>query len=164
MSARRPTAFASTALAIALLAGCAPSPSYDAAAAELLQQQVLAVSTSSAEQDWEAARTRLLELEASANVALARGEISQQRFDAIIAALALVRADLDAAIAAAEKAAAEAAAAEAAAEEAARQQAAAKEAARQQAARDAAGEDDDDDDSGGGNGNSKNNRKNSKDD
>jgi hypothetical protein len=148
------------ALLTGMLAGCAPAPSYDAATAELLQQQVLAVSTSSAEHDWEAARTRLLELEASATMALARGEISQQRFDAIMAALALVRADLDAAIDAAEKAAAEAAA-QAAAEEAARQQAAAEEAARAQAERDAAArsnDDDDDDDSGGGSGNSKKNR------
>lgn len=115
----------------ALLAGCAQAPPYEAATAERLQAQVLAVSTTTAEGDWAAASTRLLELEASVAEALARGEITQERYDAIMSALRLVQADVDAAIAAAEAAAAKAAAeAEAArlAEEAARQ---AEEAARQ---------------------------------
>ena len=47
-----------------------------------------------------------MELEAAATTALARGEITQERFDAIMAALALVRADIEAAVVAAEEEAA----------------------------------------------------------
>lgn len=125
MTRRRTTSFAIVAAAGLLLAGCAGAPAYEPETAERLQQHVLAVSTSSAEGDWAGASTRLMELEASAATALARGEITRERYDAIMSALALVRADIDAAIAEAERAAAEAAAqAEAerqAAEEAARQ-------------------------------------------
>lgn len=95
------------AVTAALLAGCAPSSSaYDDGAAEQLQQHVLAVSSASAEADWATAATRSMELEAAATTALARGEITQERFDAIMAALALVRADIEAAVAAAEEEAA----------------------------------------------------------
>lgn len=122
MTRRLTAALSGGALLVGLLAGCAPTPSYDPATAERLQQHVLAVSESSAAGDWATTQTRLLELEASASTALARGEITQERFDAITSALALVQADIDAAVAAAEQAAAEQAAAEqAAAEEAARQ-------------------------------------------
>lgn len=125
MTRRRTTSIAIVAAAGLLLAGCAGAPAYEPETAERLQQHVLAVSTSSAEGDWAGASTRLMELEASAATALARGEITRERYDAIMSALALVRADVDAAIAEAERAAAEAAAqAEAerqAAEEAARQ-------------------------------------------
>ena len=127
MTRRRPGALWSGALGagalvVGLLAGCAPSPSYDPATAERLQQHVLGVSDASAAGDWATTQTRLLELEASASTALARGEITQERFDAIMSALVLVQADIDAAIAEAERAAAEQAAAEeAAAEEAERQ-------------------------------------------
>lgn len=122
------------AAAIAILAGCAQAPAYDPTTAERLQSQVLAVSTSTSQGDWAGASTRLMELEASAAEALARGDITQERFDAIIAALQLVRGDVDAAIAQLEeearaaqaaadaKAAADAEAARIAAEEAARQQ------------------------------------------
>jgi outer membrane receptor protein involved in Fe transport len=121
---------ASGAVVLALLAGCSTPPSYDPEAAERLQQHVLAVSTSAAAGDWGGAQTRLAELEASATTALARGTITQARFDAIVSALALVRADLEAEIAAAEQREAELAA-----EELARQQAIAEEEARQAAAR-----------------------------
>lgn len=111
-------------VATALLAGCAQAPAYEPETAERLQAHVLAVSTTTAEGDWAGASTRLLELEASASTALARGEITQERYDAIMSALQLVRADVEAAIAAAEaeaaRVAAEAEAARIAAEEAAR--------------------------------------------
>lgn len=122
MTRRLTAALGGGALLVGLLAGCAGAPAYEPATAERLQQHVLAVSDSSAAGDWATTQTRLLELEASASTALARGEITQERFDAIMSALALVQADVDAAVAAAEQAAAEQAAAEqAAAEEAARQ-------------------------------------------
>lgn len=122
MTRRLTAAISGGAILLGLLAGCAPTTAYDPATAERLQQHVLAVSDASAAGDWATTQTRLLELEASASTALARGEITQERFDAIMAALALVQADIDAAVAAAEQAAAEKAAAEqAAAEEAARQ-------------------------------------------
>lgn len=105
MSARRLRAVAAVVLTTGLLAGCAGGSSYDSETAARLQEQVLVVSTTSAEGDWAGASTALLELEASAATALARGEITQERFDAIMAALALVRADIEAAVA--EQAAAE---------------------------------------------------------
>lgn len=114
MSARRLRAVVAIALTAGLLAGCAGGSSYDSATAERLQQQVLVVSTASADGDWAGASTALLELEASAATALARGEITQERFDAIMAALSLVRADIEAAVA--EQAAAEEAARQAAEE------------------------------------------------
>lgn len=114
MSARRFGALIGVVLSIGLVTGCVGSSTYDTETAGRLQQQVLAVSTASAEGDWAAASTALMELEASAATALARGEITQARFDAIMAAVSLVRADIDAAIAAA---AAEEAAREAAEEE-----------------------------------------------
>jgi hypothetical protein len=116
---------------LALLAGCSAPAAYDADTADRLQQHVLAVSTSAAAGDWSAAQTRVAELEATAATALARGTITQARFDAIVSALALVRVDLEAAIAAADQQQAD----QLAAEEAARQQAIAEEAARQAAAR-----------------------------
>ncbi|KRF31059.1 hypothetical protein [Yonghaparkia sp. Soil809] len=126
MRRRLGEALGAGAIVLALLAGCAQAPAYDPATAERLQQHVLAVSDASAAGDWATTTTRLLELEASASTALARGEITQERFDAIMSALALVRADIDAAVAEAERAAEQAAAEQAAAE-----QAAAEEAARQ---------------------------------
>ncbi|KQV24770.1 hypothetical protein [Yonghaparkia sp. Root332] len=126
MRRRLGEALGAGAIVLALLAGCARAPAYDPATAERLQQHVLAVSDASAAGDWATTTTRLLELEASASTALARGEITQERFDAIMSALALVRADIDAAVAEAERAAEQAAAEQAAAE-----QAAAEEAARQ---------------------------------
>lgn len=139
MTRRLTAALSGGALLVGLLAGCAPTTAYDPATAERLQQHVLAVSDSSAAGDWATTQTRLLELEASASTALARGEITQERFDAIMSALALVQADVDAAVAAAEQAAAE----QAAAEQAAAEQAAAEEAARQAEEKDDKGKPDD---------------------
>ncbi len=128
MSRHRRRALIGVAIAAALLAGCAQAPAYESETAERLQSHVLAVSTSTAEGDWAGASTRLMELEATATTALARGEITQERYDAIMAALQLVRTDVDAAILAIE---AEAERQRLADEEAARQQAEQAEQAKQ---------------------------------
>ncbi len=84
---------------LALLAGCAQSaPSYSPEAASELQKQVLAVSEASAAGELEGTLTRLDELEAMANAARADESISAERHTAILAAIALVRADITAAI------------------------------------------------------------------
>lgn len=85
-------------VALALtLAGCAGTATdYSTPVASALQQQVLAATNAAAEGDYESALTRLDELEASVADALARGSISQARGDSILAAIALVRADLEA--------------------------------------------------------------------
>lgn len=89
-------------LAAALvLGGCAGQESdYDAAAAEHLQAEVLEVSELSAAADYPSALLALVELEVSLKDALARGQLTQERYDSILAAAALVRTDLEAAIAA----------------------------------------------------------------
>ena len=154
------------------LSGCAaqPEPSpYATAAAADLQQTVLHVTEAAGDGEYAAASTRLDELEVAAKVAHARGELTAARRDSILAAIALVRADLERLIAEAEaKAAAEQKkaeeeareAAEAKAAEEARQAAeaeaeaereAAEQAAQQEAAGDS-GDTGDTDDSDDGNG------------
>ncbi len=81
-------------LALAL-AGCAGVASdYPATTASAFQQQVLATTSAAADGDYEAAITRLDELEVAVADALADGTISQARGDSILGAIALVRADL----------------------------------------------------------------------
>ena len=88
-------------LAALSLTGCAEQPSdYGQAVAERLQEQVLVVSTSAADAELEAAVVALNELDVELKDALARGDISEARYDSIAAAAALVRSDLEAAIAA----------------------------------------------------------------
>ncbi len=83
-------------LALAL-AGCTGvATEYPATTASALQQQVLATTSAAADGDYEAALTRLDELEVAVADALADGSISQARADSILAAIALVRADLEA--------------------------------------------------------------------
>ncbi len=83
-----------------LLSGCAASPgnTYDSRTATLLQSGVSAVTDASASGDPAAALTRLNELQATLLDALAKGTITQSRFDSISAAIDLVRADLELAI------------------------------------------------------------------
>lgn len=84
-----------------VLGGCAGQQSdYDATAAEHLQAEVLEVSDLSAAADYSSALLALVELEVSLKDALARGQLTQERYDSILAAAALVRTDLEAAIAA----------------------------------------------------------------
>lgn len=81
------------------LTGCAPQQSeYSSDVAAALQSQVLAVSTASAGAEFAAAIGSLDELEVQLKDALARGEVTQERYDSIMAATALVRSDLQAAI------------------------------------------------------------------
>lgn len=95
-------AVAASVLAIALLlSGCAPSPTseYSDETASALQAGVLEVTETSAAGDYEAAMVRLDELEASLKDALAKGTVTTQRYESVLAAIALVRADLTAELA-----------------------------------------------------------------
>ena len=94
----RTAAIGMLALSLAL-GGCAQQPDYEPAAADRLQAEVLELSTAAASGDHAAALTSLAELDADARDALARKQISAERYDSIAAAAALVRADLEAAIA-----------------------------------------------------------------
>lgn len=105
---RRATAIGGALIAALVLGGCATAPQYDPEAAAALQTQVAVITTASADGDWEAALTHVQALEADARDAHARGEISVERLDSILAAIELVRQSLDAERAAEEEAAAEA--------------------------------------------------------
>lgn len=90
------TALVGAALVVAL-AGCAATAAdYPAEVASGLQQQVLGATAAAADSDYEAALARLDELEVAVADALARDSITQARGDSILAAIALVRADLEA--------------------------------------------------------------------
>ncbi|BDZ44161.1 hypothetical protein [Naasia aerilata] len=123
--------------AVLTLAGCAPAPDLAADAAGRLQQQVLAVSTASAGGRLDEALAGLDQTEKELDAALAAEEISPKRYREVREAIRLVRADLDAAVAAAAQAQADAAAAA----EAQRQAELAQQLADQQAAEEAAAED-----------------------
>ncbi|GAA1689314.1 hypothetical protein GCM10009792_06840 [Microcella alkalica] len=90
-------------LAFALtLAGCAPSSparTYSPTAASELQSVVLSLSEAASVGDHAAAAGSLDQLEAATIAAFSRGELSDARFDAIMAAIALVRDDLETALA-----------------------------------------------------------------
>lgn len=113
------------ALAVAaglVVSGCAGGTSYDDDTARDLQQQTLAVTTAAADGDWNAAAMRLMALEADARDAHARGLVSTERLESIVAAIALVAASVEAERVAAEQAEAERAEREAS-EQAQREQA-----------------------------------------
>ena len=82
-----------------LLAGCASPAPYSSETAQDLQQRVLAVSEAAAETDYPGIQVRSDELRVAADDSLARGDISEDRHSAIMAALDLVQADVDAALA-----------------------------------------------------------------
>jgi hypothetical protein len=98
----RVPAAASALIAGLVLAGCSASPSekYDDDAATRLQERVLVATQTASTGDHTTALTTLAELEVELADALARGQITQARYDSVMAAIALVRADLGAAIAA----------------------------------------------------------------
>lgn len=119
------------ALAVAaglVISGCAGGTSYDGDTARDLQQQTLAVTTAAADGDWNAAAMRLMALEADARDAHARGLVSTERLESIVAAIALVAASVEA-----ERVAAE----QAEREQAEREQAEREQAEREQAEREA---------------------------
>ncbi len=101
------------------LAGCAAGPSYDPELAATLRDRVLAVSDSAASGDWAAASTGLDAIAADTVAAHGRGDIDDARRADILAAVALVDADVDAALTAQREAEAAAAEARRLAEEAA---------------------------------------------
>lgn len=100
-------------VAASLLTGCAAAETgLQRDAARQLQARVLEVTQASSQSDPAAALTALDGLEAELEAAQARGDISEERRRSITTIATAVRADLEDAIAAAEKAAAEKAAAE----------------------------------------------------
>lgn len=93
-------AFATIAVAAILaLGGCAADDGYSDAAAQSLQEAVLAVTQASHEGDWVTAQERLDDAAARLAQALAAGEISEERAAEITAAIGAVREDLDALLA-----------------------------------------------------------------
>lgn len=91
-------------VAVLALSGCTvQNTDYSAQTARPLQGQVLAVAESSAAGDPVASLTHLDELAASLEDARAKHTISAERYSSITASIALVRADLEAAIAVQEK-------------------------------------------------------------
>lgn len=100
-------------LLAAALAGCGPADTgLQQDAARQLQERVLGVSQAAAGSDHAAALKALESLEADLGAAATNGQVSEDRRRSIVAAVAAVRADLEAEVAAAAKAAEEAAAAE----------------------------------------------------
>jgi len=77
------------------------SPAYDAETRDGLREHVVSVSEASAAGDWQAAIDELDVMTASLAKAREDGKVDGERFDSIVAAMELVRLDLEAAIAAA---------------------------------------------------------------
>jgi hypothetical protein len=100
MNRARATVAAVVLSAGVVLSGCAQAPSFDPDAAATFQERVLEVSTAASTAEFDAALQMVAELEVEVKDALARGLITPERHDSILAAIALVRADLEAAIAA----------------------------------------------------------------
>lgn len=97
----RGTLASSVFVVVIALTGCAPQQSdYGSETAELLQGEVLEVSQLSANSDFGSALVALTELEVSLKDARAREMLTEERFESVTAAVALVRTDLEAAIAA----------------------------------------------------------------
>lgn len=89
-------------LAAVLLAGCAGAPELDGQVAGNLQARVAAAKQFAAQQDFGGALTELEQLGNEVQAAADQGRLSQERQSRIEASIAKLRADLDAAIAAAE--------------------------------------------------------------
>lgn len=101
-------------VAAALLTGCGTTEAgLEREAARQLQARVLEVTQASSENDPAAALRALEGLEAELEAAQSEGQVSEERRRSITTIATAVRADLNEAIAAAEKAAADKAAAEA---------------------------------------------------
>lgn len=91
---RRRLATAVAGLVLLGLTACAPEPDYDPNTAEALQDQVRAISQLLADEDWPAADAQLAELMAATEAAHADGAIDDRRRNDILAAIALLDADL----------------------------------------------------------------------
>ncbi|WP_460945693.1 hypothetical protein [Okibacterium endophyticum] len=104
MNARRwrPAVAVSAVLAVFALSGCAPQADLDAEAAGILQQNVLEVTQAVADGDFAGAMTELDELAAALDKAASDGSVSFARHQDIEQALETVRADVQAALDAAE--------------------------------------------------------------
>lgn len=99
---RRAIAAASVTLALAGgLAGCTAEPDLAAEQSQAYRAQVVAIAESSAAGDYAGALAALDALQAEIDAAAADGSLTGDREQRIREAMALVRADLDAAIAAA---------------------------------------------------------------
>ena len=99
------------------LSGCAGTDDYPAGIASELQSSVLAVTESISASDFAAAATASDDLMSRTDAALERGDITTERHADIVAAATLVRKDIDAGLAEAQRVADEQAAAERAAAE-----------------------------------------------
>jgi Tfp pilus assembly protein FimV len=98
--------FLGLALALTLgLSGCAAAPSYPASVAAGLQRRVLAVSKECADGRFAEALAKLADLQSAAAGARADGTLTAEREARISTAIDLVRQDLQAEIAAAQRAA-----------------------------------------------------------
>ncbi|WP_349898455.1 hypothetical protein [Parafrigoribacterium soli] len=97
----RKSALGVVALAVSLaLCSCQAQPSdYSTATARPLQEQVLSVADGAASGQFDVSLTRLAELSARLKDARARGTVTEERYASISAAIALVRSDLEAAVA-----------------------------------------------------------------
>lgn len=84
---------------VSTLTAC--SPAYDAETRDGLREHVVSVSEASAAGDWQAAIDELDVMTADLATAREDGKVDDDRFEAIVAAMELVRLDLEAAIAAA---------------------------------------------------------------
>jgi hypothetical protein len=92
---------AAVAIAVAgTLAITSCTPGYDTATRDGLRQHVVAVAQASAAGDWDAAIQDLDVMAAQLSDARKTGHVSDDRFNAILLAIELVRQDLDEAIAA----------------------------------------------------------------
>ena len=86
--------------AVLTLSGCAATDGYPDATAQSMQEAVLAVTQASSTGEWTEAQLALDEAADRLANAVSAGEISEERAAEIAAAIAEVRADLDALIAA----------------------------------------------------------------
>ena len=87
--------FAAVALSVAVLAGCSPAPTtLSEEISTDMQSGVVAVAEAAAAGDSVSALARLDELQQKLDAALAAGEVSAERADAIQTAIDTVRADL----------------------------------------------------------------------
>ena len=104
MTGRFRRAFAAASVTLALtggLAACATGPDLAEEQSQAYRTQVVAIAESSAAVDYAGALAALDALQAEVDAAVADGSLEGDREERIVEAIALVRADLEAAIAAA---------------------------------------------------------------